>query len=123
MMQWMRKKAAHLRKGELAEQQACDYLQGQGLVLIRKNYRCKRGEIDLIMKQHNSLVFVEVRFRKNRQFGGALESITAAKQNKLRLTALHYLQQHGEQQNSRFDVVAITGEGKTPQLEWIQNAF
>jgi len=122
-MQWIPKKAAHLLKGECAEQCACDYLVQQGLQLIDKNYRCKMGEIDLIMQHHDSVVFIEVRYRKNQQFGGALASITASKQHKLRLAAEHYLQLKAVKHYSRFDVIAISGELKSPQINWIQNAF
>ena len=122
-MKWIRKQAAHLRQGEQAEQWACDYLLQQGLLLIEKNYRCKRGEIDLVMQHQNSLVFVEVRYRKSQQFGGALESVTAAKQHKLRLTAEHYLQHKAHNTFSRFDVIGISGIAPQPQINWIQNAF
>ena len=62
-------------KGQQIEQQVSRYLQKQGLRLIEQNYQCRGGEIDLIMKEKNTLVFVEVRFRKNARFGSALESI------------------------------------------------
>ena len=116
-------KARHLTQGIQAEQQAHDYLKQQGLALVEKNYRCRRGEIDLIMKTADTLVFIEVRFRKNNNFGGAKESITPAKQQKLQATAQHYMQQYNPNVNARFDVIAITGEGKNQQLEWIKNAF
>jgi len=122
-MKWINKQAAHLRQGERAEQWACDYLLQQGLALITKNYRCKAGEIDLVMKHQNSLVFIEVRYRKNQQFGGALASVTTAKQHKLRLTAEHYLQHKAVKSYSRFDVIAISGEQTPPLINWIQNAF
>ncbi len=122
-MKWIRKQAPHLRQGEQAEQWACDYLLQQGLLLIEKNYHCKRGEIDLVMQDHNSLVFIEVRYRKNQLFGGALESITTSKQHKLRLSAEHYLQHHAHNSYSRFDVIAISGTAPQPQINWIQNAF
>lgn len=102
---------------------ACDHLQQQGLTLIQRNYQCRMGEIDLIMKHHDTLVFVEVRYRKNNHFGGALESITRKKQDKLTRTALHYMQLHKTRLNTRFDVVAITGQGTDKTLEWIQNVF
>ena len=109
--------------GSQAELQACEYLLARGLKLVEKNYRCKRGEIDLIMRDGNSLVFVEVRYRKNFDYGGAAASITAKKQEKLQLTALHYMQHRSGQCNVRFDVIAITGTGRQQQLEWISNAF
>lgn len=107
----------------MAENFACDYLLKKGLKFIDKNYHCRQGEIDLIMEHNNTLVFVEVRYRKNNHFGGAKESITFSKQQKLQTTALHYMQKHGSQKNARFDVIAITGEGKQQSFEWIQNAF
>ena len=110
-------------KGLHAEQAACEFLLQQGLVLVAKNYRCRRGEIDLIMSQNKTLVFVEVRYRKNDHFGGATESITPKKQEKIRTTALHYMQRLNTSDNVRFDVIAITGNGKQQRFEWIQNAF
>ncbi|MCW9012674.1 MAG: YraN family protein [Gammaproteobacteria bacterium] len=115
--------SSHLSKGKRAEQLACNHLLQQGLVLIEKNYHCRQGEIDLIMTQNDSLIFIEVRYRKNNDYGGAKESITRAKQKKIHITALHYMQRHNKNVNARFDVIAITGEGKQQQLEWIQNAF
>ena len=113
----------HLTKGQQAEQLACEYLQQQGLTLVDRNYYCRLGEIDLIMLHKKHLVFIEVRYRKNNLFGGAAESITTKKQDKLQKTALHYILQHKPRQNMRFDVVAITGQGPEQTLEWIQNVF
>ncbi len=101
---------------------ACDYLRTQGLRLVTRNWRCRWGEIDLIMQQDETLIFVEVRYRKNADFGGAVESITPKKQQKIRTTALHYMQTH-KSNNARFDVIAITGDGPMQQFEWLQNAF
>lgn len=110
-------------KGKQAEKLACEYLLKQGLIFIEKNYYCRQGEIDLIMNDHNTLVFVEVRYRKNNHFGGAKESVTRSKQKKLRTTALHYMQKHKQNSAARFDVIAITGEHSQCSFEWIQNAF
>lgn len=110
-------------RGQQAEQAACAYLLQQGLTLVTRNYRCRRGEIDLVMRHEKSLVFVEVRYRKNHRFGGALESITPKKQQKIRITALHYMQKHKTDDNARFDVIAITGNGEQQRFEWIRNAF
>jgi putative endonuclease len=109
--------------GQQAERTACEYLLGQGLKLVEKNYRCRRGEIDLIMQHGDTLVFVEVRYRKNHDFGGASASVTPKKQKKIHTTALHYMQHLNPNTNARFDVIAITGSGKQQQFEWIQNAF
>ena len=84
--------AAHLKLGQEAEDACCLYLKSKGLKLITKNFSCRFGEIDIIMLENNILVFIEVRYRKNNNFGGALESVTYAKQKKLRNTAELYLQ-------------------------------
>lgn len=115
-------------RGQQAEQVACDYLQQQGLHLITQNYHCRRGEIDLIMRDADSLVFVEVRARRSDRFGSALESITADKQSRIIATAQHYLQQNRLQQNCRFDVVAMRMPPATsrqaPEVsDWIRDAF
>ncbi|MDQ1363853.1 MAG: putative endonuclease [Pseudomonadota bacterium] len=112
-----------MNKGELAEQLACTYLQQQGLHLIEKNYRCRQGEIDLVMRQGDSLVFIEVRQRSDARFGGALASVTTKKQEKLRLAALHYLQHNAPRANARFDVVAVQGTSAAQHIEWIRDAF
>ncbi len=109
-------------RGALAEQQASQYLKNRGLQLLSRNYRCKCGEIDLVMQHENCIVFVEVRYRKNSAFGNAAESIDWRKQKKLIATAQHYLQSHkmAARFTSRIDVVAITGKN---HIEWIQNAI
>ena len=122
-------KAAHLKQGEDAEAACCSYLRSQGLKLINKNFSCRFGEIDIIMSDKKVLVFVEVRFRKNNNFGGALESITPAKQQKLRKTAELYLQQNRQYENARFDVVSVSKNTQTTlfkqqySFDWIENAF
>ncbi len=115
-------RAVHLQRGENAEQQAYEFLISQGLTLIERNFRCYYGEIDLIMKDDKTLVFVEVRYRKNAKFGSALESVTRSKQTKLISAAEIYLnsEQNDELMSMRFDVVGILGEG---ELRWVKNAF
>jgi len=110
-------------KGRVAEQLACDYLIKNGLKLIDKNFHSRYGEIDLIMQQQNTLVFIEVRYRKNQNYGGAKESVTPSKQQKIQKTALFYMQQKGREYNARFDVVAMSGNNKNLNIEWIKNAF
>lgn len=122
-------KAAHLKQGEDAETACCVYLKSQGLKLLNKNFNCRYGEIDLIMLDKKILVFVEVRFRKNTNYGGGLESITMAKQKKLRKTAELYLQQNSQYDNARFDVVSMSKNTQTKlarqpyTFDWITNAF
>src|SRR4051812_24716157 len=108
--------------GAMAEELAATFLQKQGLVIQAKNYRCKLGEIDLIMQQADTLVFVEVRLRTHVAFANAAESVTIRKQQKIVKTAQFYLQQHQltDKVNCRFDVVAF-GDNKIP--EWIKDAF
>lgn len=104
-----------------AEHIAATFLQSKGLKLIAQNYHCRFGEIDLVMQEGKTLVFVEVRMRSNAAFGGAASSITPQKQQKLILTAQHYLQQHGDLP-CRFDVVLMSSK-QAGQIEWITNAF
>lgn len=106
--------------GNAAEEVVLEFLTERGLQLVRRNYSCRAGEIDLIMQDGAQLVFVEVRYRKRHDFGSALESVTAAKQRKLIITAQYYLQQSGSTPACRFDVV---GMGQDQQIQWIKNAF
>jgi putative endonuclease len=94
----------------------------RGLSLVERNYQCKLGEIDLIMRSDDTLVFVEVRYRKATHFGGAAASVSPAKQQRLRRAALSYLQSKGlneSRQSCRFDLVACEGT----DINWIANAF
>jgi putative endonuclease len=111
--------------GNHAEAAACDYLQRQGLQLVERNYLCKRGEIDLIMRDGKNTVFIEVRYRRNDRFGSSAESVDWRKQAKLLATAEHYLQQHPKAAKSacRFDVVALTTENSQQKIHWITDAF
>ena len=108
--------------GAQAEQTAYRYLLRQGLRPVTRNYRCRRGEIDLIMRDGDSLVFIEVRYRCGAGFGGGAESVDRRKREKIIRCALYYLQQHPREQQrpARFDVVSLDGgQG----LHWIRNAF
>lgn len=109
-------------KGREAEQRAAIFLQQQNLILLERNYHCRFGEIDLIMQDGNTLVFVEVRMRTNQHFGGAVASITPAKQHKLVCTAHHYLAKHEADFPCRFDAILMSGN-QNNEIEWIQNAF
>lgn len=106
-------------KGAQAEQAAAAFLQSRGLELLETNYRCRFGEIDLILRDNDTLVFAEVRLRSSAEFGGAAESITVTKQKKLRRTAQHYLGRLRQIPCCRFDAVLIGNNG----IEWIKNAF
>ncbi|OGT21302.1 MAG: YraN family protein [Gammaproteobacteria bacterium RBG_16_57_12] len=113
-------------RGQAAEDLACNYLCGQGLQLLERNYLCKSGEIDLIMQDRDCLVFVEVRYRQHPRYGSALESVTRQKQARLCRTAEHYLQCHTNQRTRpcRFDVLGISpGTGPATEIQWIKDAF
>ncbi len=108
--------------GALAEKLAADFLQRNGLRLIESNFRCRMGEIDLILQDGGTLVFAEVRLRSNMRFGGAAASITAAKQAKISCAARIYLQQHRIDAPCRFDAVLLDSLD-AKRIEWIKNAF
>lgn len=112
-------------RGKAAEMQACRFLMDHGLELVARNYRSRHGEIDLVMRDGHSLVFVEVRYRGNRRFAGGAETVDRRKQSRLAATAMQYLQSHpaAAAHPARFDVVAIDGEIGEDRLEWIRNAF
>ncbi|MDQ3196821.1 MAG: YraN family protein [Burkholderiales bacterium] len=108
--------------GAEAEHAAADFLKQQGLILLEQNFRSRYGEIDLIFRHGKTLVFVEVRLRRNPHFGNAAESITFSKQRKLVRTAQFFLTDRGMNRQAcacRFDAVLFGG----PDIEWIQNAF
>ncbi len=115
--------------GAQAEAQAETFLQHQGLVTRAKNYRCKLGEIDLIMLQKtaqgNCFVFVEVRLRSNKRFAPAVETVDYRKQQKIIRTATRFLQEQRlfDKVACRFDVIALDQTGTAPPIQWIQNAF
>lgn len=111
--------------GQAAEDAAALYLEQQGLQLIERNFSCKTGEIDLILKDQDQLVFAEVRFRKNHLFGGAAASVTLTKQQKLHRTANYYLKHLHPLPACRFDVLAMTLDTQQQIIceNWIKNAF
>ena len=123
--------------GLWAEQCASEYLQRQGFHLLVQGYCCRFGEIDLIMRDANQLIFVEVKARASQRFGHAAESISVSKQRKIIYTAQDFLQQHPAQQDlaCRFDVVCIQVQQQiakmlqqdfsqlTYDLDWIEGAF
>ncbi|MCG4451940.1 YraN family protein [Pseudomonas sp. MMS21-TM103] len=112
--------------GKDAEELARLHLQQHGLKLLAQNWSCRRGELDLVMLDADTVVFVEVRYRRHSAWGGAVESVDARKRDKLTKAAMHFLQQESRwaKHPCRFDVIAINAEGNsTPRLNWIQNAF
>ena len=113
--------------GNVQETAAVRFLQARGLTLLRRNYQCKLGEIDLIMRDGKQLVFTEVRYRRNCRYGSPLETVNPAKQRKLILCARHYLQRHPLPADGqcRFDVLGITAarDGQPADYQWVKNAF
>jgi len=118
--------------GSAAEQMALEFLQARGLTLSARNFRTRRGEIDLIMLDNKVLVFVEVRFRRSAVFGSAEESITAQKCQRLMAAAEAYMQRYKltEKVSARFDAIAISPQGQAKSssqsidgycVNWIQN--
>lgn len=107
--------------GNRFEDAARGFLEARGLRLVRANFLCRHGEIDLVMRDGAALVFVEVRYRKSGAFGGAKGSITMAKRRKLISAAHLWLSWHpyDARRPCRFDVLAFEGD----DVEWIQGAF
>ncbi len=117
--------------GKAQEAKAARYLHSKGLRLLCRNYNCRYGEVDLIMADAGTLVFVEVRFRRQAQYGSAVASVTASKQRKIRLAASHYLQRHPRLMHNpcRFDVVGLSrcaepdSQSTKLHFHWIKAAF
>jgi putative endonuclease len=103
-----------------AEDRCAGLLRGAGLRLLERNWRCRLGEIDLIAEEGGVLVFVEVRMRRGWGFGGAAESVTAAKRARLMAAAQLYLSRQPQAQ-CRFDVILV--DGPAGDVRWIRNAF
>jgi len=111
--------------GNNFEQLAVDYLIQKKVKIIATNYLCKMGEIDIIARDQQDLVFVEVRYRKSNTYGGSLESVNKGKQRRVSLAASHYLQNHQltNKISCRFDVIAMTGTLEKININWIKAAF
>ncbi len=119
-MHWLKKPPQDKQLlGREGEQRALTYLLAAGLIHIDSNFRRPFGEIDLIMQDQATLVFVEVRSRKAGRFGGAAASITQAKKRRLVLAAKAYLQRFRTAPPCRFDVIAIDAG----TIEWIKNVI
>jgi putative endonuclease len=107
-------------KGRTAEALALRFLRARGLDLVERNYRCRGGEIDLVMRDGRQWVFVEVRYRRLDRFGTAQGTVDKGKQKRLTIAASHFLLRHADAP-ARFDVVGISGD--PPRIDWIPNAF
>ncbi len=121
-----RLKASNKREfGESLEKLAAQQLVQQGVKIVAENYLCKMGEIDIIARDNQDLVFIEVRYRKSDAYGGSLASVDKKKQQRVILAASHYLQKHKLTNKiaCRFDVIAITGSLNQLRYNWIKGAF
>lgn len=113
------------QRGASWERVAETFLRKQGLKPLERNYACKSGEIDLIMKDRDMLVFVEVRFRRRTNHGSGMETVGKVKQRRLISAARLFLSSGPRlaEMPCRFDVVSVTGEAGHPRFDWIRNAF
>jgi putative endonuclease len=109
------------RAGARAEDLCAEHLRRAGLRILARNWRCRHGEIDLVADEGGTLVFAEVRLRSSRLYGGAAESVTRAKRERLLAAARLYLSGRKEA-NCRFDVLLLDGDER-PAIQWIRNAF
>lgn len=113
--------------GKWGEAQVADYLRKRGYEIVAANYRCRLGELDLVAANRRYLAFVEVKLRRNDDVMAARESVTPAKQRRLRAAALLYLQAHPTQLQPRFDVAEIYAPQGTatphPHINYLENAF
>lgn len=105
--------------GSQGESIALNYLKKKGYNLRLKNYRCPYGEIDLIMEIDNTIVFVEVKYRKSTKYGYPMEAVNGYKQQKIYKTALWFISSIDHQGSYRFDVVSILNE----EITHVENAF
>ncbi|HYH43905.1 MAG TPA: YraN family protein [Burkholderiales bacterium] len=109
------------KRGVDAEAMAAEFLEKRGLTILARNYRCKLGEIDLVVRDGAATVFVEVRRRASSAFGGAAASITSTKRRKLIKAARHYISRLPAMPQCRFDAILIQGDPAC--IEWIRDAF
>ena len=112
--------------GLSSEKIAAEYLSQHGLLLKTQNFHSRYGEIDLVMLEKDTLIFVEVKYRKSSHFGGAISAISYKKIQKIKLCVKFFLQKHGLNEYNtpcRFDVIALQGDLTNPQITWLKNAF
>lgn len=122
LLQWFKKEAEHLRTGRWGEEQAEKFLKKAGLKIVARNVRVGYDELDLIVRQGDTLIFVEVKTRASEDFGRAALAVNRAKRKKLSRAAIRFLKNHKlRPPYIRFDVVEVVG--KKPEIRHIQNAF
>lgn len=110
--------------GNKGEKLACRYLRRKGYKILENNYRCNIGEIDIVARKDECLVFVEVKTRSNKEFGEPFEAVTSYKQERLRRLAESYIVSKPKNKlNSRFDVISLLFNGEKFTINHIENAF
>jgi putative endonuclease len=122
-LEWIKQALSPLIGSE-AEKFARSYLEKQGLTFVCQNYRCRSGEIDLIMQDQDELVFVEVKFRSNQSHGSAIEYFHGKKQRKFISAVMHYLQEKGLNPNiipHRIDLVGIDKQNHHNKVNWLKS--
>lgn len=113
-----------MTSGPWGEEQAAAFLRHKGWRIIARNYRTRYGELDIIAENEKYLVFAEVKTRKNDSFAKAREAVTPKKQERLRITAEYWLQEHPTELQARFDVIEVYGTpGRRAEIIHIENAF
>ncbi|WP_374556701.1 YraN family protein [Thermomonas sp.] len=112
-------------RGDAVEAAARRFLETRGLRLLARNAHSRGGEVDLVMEDAGTVVFVEVRYRAAAGFGGGAASVDAGKQRRLVLAAQAFLARHPEYADAscRFDVVAAAGDPAAPTFDWLRDAF
>ncbi|WNK21419.1 YraN family protein [Halomonas piscis] len=110
-------------RGSAIEDLAARWLEQRGLALVGRNQHAKGGELDLIMEDGDTLVFVEVKHRETARYGHPLETVTAQKQRRLIKAARTYLAREPHQGPCRFDILAVLGTPPALTFEWVQAAF
>lgn len=105
--------------GAFYETAVCEYLQKHGIVIMERNFRCRQGEVDIIGRDKNCIVFFEVKYRKTDSYGDAIQTVPYHKQKRICRCADYYCMTHAWISQIRYDVVGITDT----RMEWVQNAF
>lgn len=122
LLQWFKKEAPHLRTGRKGEEQAECFIKNAGLKIVARNVRVGCDEIDLIAKQDDTLIFIEVKTRASEDFGRPAVAVNLAKRHKLSRAAINFMKTHKlRPPYIRFDIVEVIGE--KPEIRHIQNAF
>ena len=119
----MNKNTSSRQYGRLAEDRALEFLQEQNLTLLERNYRTPQGEIDLVMQDWDTLVFIEVRARSRRDFLETIETIDTHKRRHIIKASEHYLQAHRINSACRLDVITFSGALEKSAINWLKNAF